>query len=92
MPYSFKVVDEFSKKIFEAERRYVYTTPKSFLELIKLFKVMLGKKEGELFDNKEKYETGVIKLTETGEVVSKLEEELKVFAVEVEAAKKSADE
>ena len=41
MPYSFKVVDEFSKKIFDAERRYVYTTPKSFLELIKLFKVML---------------------------------------------------
>jgi dynein heavy chain len=92
MPYSFKVVDEFSKKIFDAERRYVYTTPKSFLELIKLFKVMLAKKEGELLDNKEKYETGVIKLTETGEVVSKLEEELKVFAVEVEAAKKSADE
>ena len=53
---------------------------------------MLGKKEGELLDSKEKYETGVIKLTETGEVVSKLEEELKVFAVEVEAAKKAADE
>jgi dynein heavy chain len=53
---------------------------------------MLGKKEGELLDSKEKYETGVIKLTETGEVVSKLEEELKVFAVEVEAAKKLADE
>ena len=74
------------------ERRYNYITPKSFLELIKLFKVMLGKKEGELLDSREKYETGVIKLTETGEVVSKLEEELKVFAVEVEAAKKSADE
>ena len=40
---------------------------------------MLGKKEGELLDSKEKYETGVIKLTETGEVVSKLEEELKLI-------------
>jgi len=43
-------------------------------------------------DDKEKYEKGVIKLNETAEIVSKLEEELKVFAVEVEAKKKSADE
>jgi dynein heavy chain len=76
----------------DQERRAVYTTPKSFLELIKLFKVMQSKKEGQLILDKEKYETGVLKLTETGEVVAKLEDELKVFAVEVEAKKKSADE
>jgi len=40
MPYSFKVVGKFSDLILEQERRAVYTTPKSFLELIKLFKVM----------------------------------------------------
>lgn len=57
-----------------------------------MFKVMLAKKEGELIDNKDKYETGVVKLTETGEVVAKLEEDLKSIAVEVEAKKKSADE
>jgi len=92
MPYSFKVVDKFSDLIMEQERRAVYTTPKSFLELIKLFKVMQSKKEGDLIESKEKYETGVIKLTETGEVVAKLEDELKIFAVEVEAKKKTADE
>ena len=54
----------------------MYTTPKSFLELIKLFKVMLIKKKTELEESKNKYEVGVIKLTDTGEVVSKLEEEL----------------
>lgn len=48
MPFSFKVVNEISSKIFEIEKRYVYTTPKSFLELIKLFKVMLTKKTDEL--------------------------------------------
>ena len=52
MPFSFKVVNEFSTKIFEAERRYVYTTPKSFLELIKLFKIMHDKKKNELEENK----------------------------------------
>lgn len=92
MPFSFRVVNQYSDRILEQERRHVYTTPKSFLELIKLFKVMLEKKQGELEQAKETYETGVIKLTETGEVVSKLEEELKVMAVEVEAKKKSADE
>jgi len=81
-----------SDLILEQERRHVYTTPKSFLELIKLFKVMLMKKEGEIESSKDKYETGVVKLTETGEIVSKLEEELKVFSVEVEEKKKRADE
>jgi dynein heavy chain len=80
-----------SDTIFEQEKRYIYTTPKSFLELIALFKKMFARIEGEVVDNKDKYETGVVKLTETGEVVSKLEEELKIFSVEVEAKKKSAD-
>ena len=44
------------------ERRYIYTTPKSFLELIKLFKSMLGKKQGALEQQLEKYENGVVKL------------------------------
>ena len=91
MPYSFKTVNEFSAVIFEQERRYVYTTPKSFLELIKLFKTMLTKKKDELEQSKSKYEAGVVKLQETGEIVSKLEEELKVFSVEVEEKKKTAD-
>jgi len=92
MPYSFKIVGKYSEMILEQERRAVYTTPKSFLELIKLFKVMQQKKEGDLILTKEKYETGVIKLQETGEVVAKLEDELKIFSVEVEAKKKTADE
>lgn len=92
MPYSFKVVGKYSEMILEQERRAVYTTPKSFLELIKLFKVMYGKKYGEVNDSKDKYESGVVKLTETGEIVAKLEDELKLFAVEVEQKKKTADE
>jgi hypothetical protein len=35
-----------SKAFFEAERRYSYTTPKTFLELIKLYKnVLTGKRK-----------------------------------------------
>jgi dynein heavy chain len=44
MPFSFKVVNQQSNLVYDLERRFVYTTPKSFLELIKLFKGMLNKK------------------------------------------------
>jgi dynein heavy chain len=67
LPFSFTTVTGFSEKVLQKERRYVYTTPKSFLELITLFKTMLGKKRTELEDNREKYDKGVIKLRETGE-------------------------
>jgi hypothetical protein len=33
------------------ERRYQYTTPKSFLELIYLYRNMLDKERGSLFSN-----------------------------------------
>jgi dynein heavy chain len=67
MPFSFTTVNEFSDIVLKKERRHVYTTPKSFLELITLFKTMLSRKRTDLEDNREKYEKGVIKLKETGE-------------------------
>lgn len=92
MPYSFKVVNQQSEIVYEKERRHVYTTPKSFLELIKLFKGMLDKKRDSLVLSKEKYEFGVIKLNETSTMVAELEANLKVSSVEVEKIKKVADE
>ena len=43
-PSSFALVNKVSKKFFDAERRYNYTTPTTFLELIKLYKNVLTKK------------------------------------------------
>ncbi len=65
MPISFENVNKLSLKLYEVERRYVYTTPKSFLELIKLFKSMLQQKRDGLLKNRERYESGLIKLQET---------------------------
>jgi dynein heavy chain len=70
MPYSFNTVEKYSDQIKEDERRNVYTTPKSFLELIALFKEMIGKKAQELEDQKSKYEVGVVKLNDTAEIVA----------------------
>jgi dynein heavy chain len=77
--------------LYDIERRYVYTTPKSFLELLKLFKGMLAKKKNALTNAREKYELGVVKLTETSAKVAELEAILKVSSVEVEKIKKLAD-
>jgi len=92
MPYSFRVVNDYSVKIKEQERRYVYTTPKSFLELVKLFKSMLDKKLTFLEDEKSKFEIGVGKLRDTEEAVAVIEQELQVKSVEVEESKREANE
>lgn len=62
IPISFETVNKLSLKLYEQERRHVYTTPKSFLELIKLFKSMLNQKRTDLLKNRERYETGLIRL------------------------------
>jgi dynein heavy chain len=84
MPFSFTIVNQFSDEIKEVERRFVYTTPKSFLELVKLFKSMLAKKYTYLDDERTKFEIGVGKLKDTEEAVAIIEQELVVKSVEVE--------
>ena len=51
MPYSFSAVNAASKRFFDAERRFNYTTPKTFLELIKLYKNLLARKRQITQDN-----------------------------------------
>lgn len=92
MPFSFTVVNRYSDQIKAIERRFVYTTPKSFLELVKLFKSMLEKKMQRLDDEKTKFEIGVGKLKDTEEAVAVIEQELKIKSVEVEELKKEANE
>jgi dynein heavy chain len=44
MPFSFLQVNKVSAAYLQTDGRYNYTTPKSFLELIRLFKIMLSRK------------------------------------------------
>lgn len=43
------------KLFYETERRHVYTTPKTFLELIKLYKSTLARKRKESQDAIDRY-------------------------------------
>ena len=62
--------------MLEVERKHIYTTPKSFLELINLYKGMLKKKSEELKNNKERYETGLLRLEATQSEVAFIETEV----------------
>lgn len=55
------------QSVLENEKRFIYTTPKSFLELIKLYISMLKDKRTVLEEGRERYENGLIKLKETAE-------------------------
>jgi dynein heavy chain len=91
MPFSFGVVNDASERFKEVERRFCYTTPKSFLELIKLFTTMYENKKQKIEDSKERLSNGLIKLITTQEQVSGLEIELQEFSIVVEEKKASAD-
>lgn len=57
-------------------QRYVYTTPKSYLDLIGLFLQILKEKQGEVQLIKDRMMVGVAKLSETNEIVDNLKEDL----------------
>lgn len=78
MPYSFETVNKAAQRYKETDRRFVYTTPKSYLELLKLYKSLLGTKRKESTAAIERLANGLQKLRETGAAVAKIEEELKV--------------
>lgn len=63
----------------------MYTTPKSYLELLKLFISLLEKKHVEADAAILRLEGGVLKLAESAEAVANLEDNLKVKKLKVES-------
>lgn len=72
MSYVHTTVKEMSKVYLATERRYNYTTPKTFLEQIKLYQNLLAKKRMELVAKIERLENGLMKLQSTASQVGEL--------------------
>ncbi|XP_066560773.1 dynein axonemal heavy chain 9 [Amia ocellicauda] len=89
MAYVHTSVNENSKSYLVNERRYNYTTPKSFLEQIKLYQNLLAKKTNELTAKMERLENGLQKLNSTSSQVDDLK--AKLAAQEVELKQKNDD-
>ncbi|KAI1899528.1 hypothetical protein AGOR_G00062720 [Albula goreensis] len=68
--YAHTSVNEVSAKYQQNEKHYNYTTPKSFLEFIKLYGNLLSKKRRELTQKMERLENGLQKLQSTAYQVS----------------------
>lgn len=80
MPFSFGSVNEEARKFLKNERRYCYTTPKSYLELLALYGHLLGDKRREAGAMITRLTTGLTKLRDTAAEVAKIEESLKASA------------
>lgn len=72
-------------------RRYNYTTPTSFLELINFYKALLGTKTDHITDQITRLENGLETMNTTTNSVAELQKLLDVKMVEVEIKKESTD-
>ena len=91
LPFSFEAVNKATVEFKAKERRFVYTTPKSYLELIKLYGSLLEEKRSDASAAIERLENGLTKLRETSEGVAKLEEDLKVMLDDAATKKENAE-
>eukprot|EP00795_Rhopilema_esculentum_P000293 gene293-9945_t len=80
-------VRELSEKYYATLRRQNYVTPTSYLELIKTFKLLLGKKRMQLLTLKNRYTVGLEKLEFASGQVEIMQEELKELQPELKETK-----
>ncbi|KAM3592376.1 uncharacterized protein V6R79_017533 [Siganus canaliculatus] len=91
MAYVHVSVNQKSKEYLANERRYNYTTPKSFLEQIKLYRSLLGQKSKDLTSKMERLENGLEKLNSTSAQVDDLKAKLAAQEVELKQKNEDAD-
>ncbi|XP_028422796.1 dynein axonemal heavy chain 9 isoform X2 [Perca flavescens] len=91
MAYVHMSVNQTSKEYLANERRYNYTTPKSFLEQIKLYRSLLGHRSKDLTTKMERLENGLQKLNSTSAQVDELKAKLAAQEVELKHKNEDAD-
>jgi dynein heavy chain len=85
-------VNDASEEFFNSERRYNYTTPKSYLDLIDLYKSMLATKKAGMRTLKERLENGLEKMESAAAQVAELQENLVKDMAVVEDKKAATDQ
>jgi dynein heavy chain len=101
-----RIVEIETGNYYQELKRFNYTTPTSYLELVKLYVDILKKQQEKISANERRYRIGLNKLQETEEIVAKLEAELtemqpvlkkasedtSTLLIQVTADQKAADE
>jgi dynein heavy chain len=91
MSHAHTTVNAASRQYLASERRYNYTTPKSFLEQISLYSKLLSNKAKQLKARVERLENGLAKLKATAIQVDELKEKLAVQEMELQQKNEAAD-
>jgi len=85
-------VNSVGNSFFAELRRKVYTTPKSYLDLIQLYKEMLGSNQEKVEEQRERMAIGVQKLDETEALVTGLKADLTKLQPVLEEKSVAAEE
>ena len=91
MSFVHKSTNETSKAYEVSDKRYNYTTPKSFLELINLYTRLLSEKNIEMSQQISRLESGLEKLRETKQLVDELKAQLAIQEKELDKKNAEAD-
>ncbi|DBA02158.1 TPA: hypothetical protein N0F65_004793 [Lagenidium giganteum] len=92
MPFAFQSTNDVAQDFFAHEKRRVYSTPKSYLECLVLYKQLLIRKQGSHEKAMERLQSGMEKMEATRDVVANMEEELKTTLEEAEKKKALVEE
>ncbi len=87
-----KTVENETAAFFKELRRQTYTTPTSYLELIKLYVDLLKQQQEKISSNERRYRVGLDKLKETELIVADLEVKLTEMKPVLEQASKDTEE
>lgn len=72
-------VEKASERMFLETKRHYYTTPSSYLELLKQYHMLIKKKTHSIAALRNKIANGLNKILETNDIVAIMEQELKVI-------------
>ncbi|XP_067623613.1 dynein beta chain, ciliary [Eurosta solidaginis] len=91
MAYVHHTVNQISKIYLQNEKRYNYTTPKTFLEYIFLYRKLLVEKNDEHTGRIQRLQSGMAKLAECAGQVDALKNQLAIQEVQLAAKNAAAD-
>ncbi|KAG6962185.1 hypothetical protein JG688_00008722 [Phytophthora aleatoria] len=92
MPFAFQSTNTVAKEFLAHEKRHVYSTPKSYLECLTLYRRLLVQKHTGHQKAMQRLQSGLEKMESTGEIVATMEEELKRTLEEAEKKKVIVEE
>ena len=91
LPESFTNMNNAALRYKATNGRFVYTTPKSYLELLKLYEMMLARKREESANAIDRLANGLAKLRDTAEAVVEIEANLKVSLAAAEEKMRASE-